>query len=111
MSKFFASLSAWLNGRVIAPARHIYSRVKIFRVVMALFIVFMLFLDDSSVIKNIGYQFKIRELQREIGGYRKIIDDSIRKLGELNSDPENLEKFAREQFLMKKDNEDIYLVE
>jgi cell division protein FtsB len=29
---------------------------------------------------------------------------------ELTSDPELLEKFAREQYLMKKDNEDIYII-
>ena len=41
--------------------------------------------------------------------YEKIKIDS-RKLEELRTDRENLEKFAREQYLMKKDNEDIFIV-
>ena len=41
--------------------------------------------------------------------YEKIKIDS-RKLEELRTDRENLEKFAREQYLMKRENEDIFIV-
>ena len=51
-----------------------------------------------------------RELNREKVYYReRIITDSL-KLNELKTNNENLEKFAREQYLMKKDNEDIFIV-
>ncbi len=39
----------------------------------------------------------------------KIVNDSAR-LVELHSSPEMLEKYAREQYLMKKDNEDIFVI-
>jgi len=39
----------------------------------------------------------------------RIINDSA-KLEELQSSPEMLEKYAREQYLMKKDNEDIFVI-
>ncbi len=39
----------------------------------------------------------------------KIKEDST-KLHELKTDSKNLEKFAREQYLMKKDNEDIFII-
>ena len=52
----------------------------------------------------------LRELNREKVYYReRIITDSL-KLNELKTNNENLEKFAREQYLMKKDNEDIFIV-
>ena len=42
--------------------------------------------------------------------YQEKIKIDSRKLEELRTDRENLEKFAREQYLMKKDNEDIFIV-
>jgi cell division protein DivIC len=39
----------------------------------------------------------------------RIVNDSAR-LVELHSSPEMLEKYAREQYLMKKDNEDIFVI-
>lgn len=88
-----------------------YKGTHIMRLVGAVFVVFMLFFDENSVYKNIQYRFKIRELNKEINYYQGVIEESKDKLNELNSSPENLEKFAREQFLMKKENEDIYLLD
>ena len=52
----------------------------------------------------------VSQLKDDYEYYRKrIISDSI-KLHELKSSPEMLEKFAREQYLMKKDNEDIFII-
>ncbi len=56
------------------------------------------------------YIYKIQALERQIGHYQDLIDDSKNRLIELNSNQENLEKFAREQFLMKRDNEDIFII-
>ena len=54
---------------------------------------------------------KIRQLKGDIEHYQHVIDESNRRLNELRSNSENLEKFAREQYLMKKPNEDIYIIE
>jgi len=40
----------------------------------------------------------------------RIMEDSIR-MNELRTDNENLEKFAREQYLMKRENEEIFIIE
>jgi cell division protein FtsB len=48
------------------------------------------------------------EKQREY--YIEKIKTDSRKLKELRTDRENLEKFAREQYYMKRDNEDIFIV-
>lgn len=98
------------SQKIIRPFLLFYKGTQIIRLIMAIFVVFMLFFDENSIYKNIQYRFKIRELNKEISYYKGVIEESKGKLNELNSSPENLEKFAREQFLMKKANEDIYLV-
>ncbi|MEG1586876.1 MAG: septum formation initiator family protein [Bacteroidales bacterium] len=100
-----------LLKKIIRSLRHFYKGTHILRLVVAVFVVFMLFFDENSIYKSTQYRFKIRELNKEINYYKKVIEESKNKLNELNSSPENLEKFAREQFLMKKENEDIYLLE
>ena len=42
--------------------------------------------------------------------YTKKIEEDKRKLNELKTDNDNLEKFAREQYRMKKKDEDLYIV-
>ncbi|MEG0949020.1 MAG: septum formation initiator family protein [Bacteroidales bacterium] len=106
MKKSFGTIP----GKIAGPILSFYRGTQILRLVAAIFVVFMVFFDENSILKNIQYRFKIRELTKEINYYKGVIDESKGKLNELNSSPENLEKFAREQFLMKKANEDIYLV-
>ena len=62
-------------------------------------------------IRRYEYNKKIKELQKEIKHYNQIIEDGRFQLEELRSNNNNLEKFAREKFLMKKPNEDIFLIE
>lgn len=71
----------------------------------------MLFVDDNSFLQSFLYDRKIRELKKEIEHYQGVIENSQQQLNELRSNSENLEKFAREQYLMKKSNEDIYIIE
>ena len=49
-------------------------------------------------------------MKREKEYYRKKIEEDKRKMEELLSSRENLEKFAREQYLMKRANEDIFVI-
>ena len=42
--------------------------------------------------------------------YKDVIKTNKQKLNELKSSHQNLEKFAREQYLMKKENEDIFII-
>ena len=63
------------------------------------------------MIQRYEYNKKIKELQKEIKHYNQIIEEGRLQLEELRSNDDNLEKFAREKFLMKKPNEDIFLIE
>lgn len=66
---------------------------------------------ENSYIKRIGYQERIGQLEDEIKQYRDSADFYARKAGELNTDPETLEKIAREQYGMKRDNEEVFVTD
>lgn len=77
-----------------------------------LFIVIMLFFfSDSNIKKRIDSDREIRSLKNQIEFYRKKTEADKAKLHELRSDKDNLEKFARENYLMKKENEEVFVIE
>ena len=53
---------------------------------------------------------KISQMEKEKKYYQKKIEEDKRKKDELLGSRDNLEKFAREQYLMKKENEDIFII-
>ena len=69
------------------------------------------FLDENSAIRRIGYTREISRLQSEIEKYRADYEENTEKLNELSSNPDAIEQIAREKYLMKKPNEDIYVFE
>ena len=75
-----------------------------------LFAVWIIFFDQNNLIDRFFNVRKYRQMQQEKIYYQEKIKIDSRKLEELRTDRENLEKFAREQYLMKKDNEDIFIV-
>ena len=49
-------------------------------------------------------------LENEIKYYKNELETSSKKLHDLNNNKEGLERFAREEYLMKKENEDLYII-
>ena len=85
------------------------SRVNIGFFIVAILALFAFTVGEHSIFNRIKYDDKVNELEKEIKEYReKIKSDSV-YLEMLNTDPENIEKFAREQYLMKRENEDVFL--
>jgi len=74
-------------------------------------IVFSFFITDSNIFARFSYDAKIMELNGQIDYYRKQTEQDKEKLKLLQSDKDQIEKFARENYLLKKDNEDVFLVE
>ena len=75
------------------------------------FLVVIVFLDENSLIQRAQHKREISMLKSEIARYRKQYEEDTRKLKELMNNPEALEKIAREKYLMKKPNEDIFIFE
>jgi cell division protein FtsB len=65
---------------------------------------------DSNLYKRYTYDEKIRSLEREIKHYKDEIEVNSRKLKDLHTDKEGLERFAREEYFMKKPDEDVYII-
>ena len=82
---------------------------KYFLIILA-FLIWMLFFDRDNLINQIKLIGNLKELRREKKYYLdEIKKDSITTI-ELMTSRKNIERFAREKFLMKKDNEDIFLI-
>ena len=100
-----------MKDRLFPYCPAIRTKVSIWRLFVVAFIFIMVFIDNNSLIQRYEYNKKIKELQKEIKHYNQIIEEGRLQLEELRSNDDNLEKFAREKFLMKKPNEDIFLIE
>lgn len=74
------------------------------------FALWMLFFDSN----NMFYRFRIGSEISELEAMKKVhvlaIEDLNRQKMELLGNERNLEKFAREKYRMKKDNEDIFVI-
>ena len=74
------------------------------------FVVWIFFFDQNNLVDRFKSMNKIRQQENEKVYYLKKIERDKQKLNELRTDRDNLEKFAREQYYMKKDDEDIFVL-
>ena len=70
----------------------------------------MMFLDANDLGTQIERSRKQNTLQKEKEFYQQKINQVEKDREELLSDDELLEKFAREKYLMKKPDEDVYVI-
>ena len=75
-----------------------------------LFIIWIVFLDENNLVLLNQQQSNLEKNQEIIDSLENEISEMEDKLERLNNDQKELEKFARENFLMKKDNEDIIII-
>ncbi|MFS8617203.1 MAG: septum formation initiator family protein [Solitalea sp.] len=75
-----------------------------------LFLIWMLFLDRNDIITQVRHMISLREINQDKEYYREEIEKINKDLRELTSNKEQLEKFARENYLMKKEGEDIFII-
>lgn len=79
-------------------------------IVLAFFTVWMLFLDNTSYMDHRILNKQLDELENNKKYYQDEInkdDENIRLL----KNPDQIEKYAREKYYMKRDSEDIYIIE
>ncbi|EOR94654.1 Cell division protein DivIC (FtsB), stabilizes FtsL against RasP cleavage [Arcticibacter svalbardensis MN12-7] len=70
----------------------------------------MLFFDRNDLISQYDYRTELTKLQEEKDFYTFEIERVKKTLDELTTNQAMLEKFAREKYLMKKENEDVYVI-
>lgn len=84
-------------------------RNKYFIVITAL-VVWLFFFDKNDVYTQIDLIKKCNKLKAERDYYLAEIESNKKQIQELQNNKESLETFAREKYLMKKDNEDVFVI-
>ena len=69
-----------------------------------------MFFDQNNLLDRKKYVNEYKQLLKDKEYYIQKIEEDRKKLEELQTNNENLEKFAREQFYMKRENEDVFVV-
>ncbi len=79
--------------------------------ILVMLIAMLFFFSDSSLLKRRKYEKEIKVLKSQIEYYRGQTEIDRTKLEELQSNRDNLEKFARENYLMKRKNEEVFVID
>jgi cell division protein FtsB len=75
-----------------------------------IFLLWIFLFDAHNLIARFREMRELRNLKADKEYYTRKIGEDKRKLQELKTDNKNLEKFAREQYRMKKPDEDLYII-
>lgn len=75
------------------------------------FIVWMLFFDQRDYFQQRERQAELNKLEAKKRYYVEEIEKTRKQLQDLQNNPAALEKFARERYLMKRDGEEIFIIE
>ncbi len=79
-------------------------------VVLLLFTVWILFLDDASFLQHRALNKEIKILESNRDYYKNEIKKDLQQIKELNN-IDKIERYAREKYYMKRADEDIYIIE
>ncbi|MCK7591795.1 septum formation initiator family protein [Subsaxibacter sp. CAU 1640] len=93
-----------LNSKYLKPFKNIYI------LIFVVFVVWMLFFDANSWLIHRELNADMDDLENEKQYYQKEIEKDNKAIKELSTE-EGVEKLAREKYYMKKENEDIYIIE
>lgn len=94
--KYFNQIPAWVKNKYFLTA--------------VFFIVWMFFFDPKDLISDFERRDKLNELEKSEAHLKQLISESNTELGLLKTNAQSLEKYAREKYMMKKDNEDIFII-
>ncbi|MEP7109031.1 MAG: septum formation initiator family protein [Ferruginibacter sp.] len=75
----------------------------------AFFLVWMFFFNEKDLISEFRRRAKLNELQKSEQHLSEIIKENRQELSQLKTNAQTIEKYAREKYLMKKDNEDLFI--
>ncbi|MEI9947026.1 MAG: septum formation initiator family protein [Chitinophagaceae bacterium] len=96
MNKLLTHIPAWLKSKYV--------------IAITVFAVVLLFLDKNDFISQLSRTKQLKELQESKEYYTNSINAEQKELNNLRANNGTLEKYAREKYLMKRDNEDLFLI-
>jgi cell division protein FtsB len=94
--KLLTHIPAWIKNKFFIAA--------------ALFAAIMFFLDKNDLFTRIDRDRQLRELLQSKQYYTNQIATEQAELDAMKTNPAILEKYAREKYLMKRDNEDLFVI-
>jgi len=74
------------------------------------FLIWMTFFDNNNFVRQIKSKQEIKAAEAQIIWHKQQLLEVKHDLDELFTSNETLERFARENYHMKRENEDIYLI-
>lgn len=74
------------------------------------FVLWIVFFDDRDLITNFKHRQELKNLEESKKHYSELIEETKTELEQIKTNPALLEKYAREKYRMKKDNEDLYII-
>lgn len=97
---------------VIAKIFKTASRLLLNKYVIVLFgfLAFVLFFDNHNLLLRWKTQQKLEMLEKELEFFQNEIQTNKTKIKKLQTDNEYLEKFAREEYMMKEKDEEIFII-
>lgn len=94
--KIWSNTPAWIKNKYV--------------ITLLVFLTYMLFFDQNDIISLIQIKGELSELEVNKEYYKKQIKETEKDLTDLLTNNDNLERYAREKYLMKKNNEDIFVI-
>jgi len=94
--KLLTRLPAWLRNKYLLAG--------------IIFLVYLAFIDDRDLLANYHRHQQLKDLEKSAAYYQQEIQKTKNELNQLKTDAATLEKYAREKYLMKRDNEDIFII-
>lgn len=80
-------------------------------IVTVIFLLIIGLLDENCLVRRASHKYQIAALKAEIERYQAQFEEDTRRLKELDNNPETIEKIARERYLMKRPDEDVFIFE
>ena len=94
--KILSVLPSWIRNKYFLTA--------------AAFIIWMIFFDRNDIPYQLKRINELKQLEKSEKNMDAQINDTRKELELLKSNPSTLEKYAREKFMMKRDNEDLFIL-
>lgn len=90
--------------------QHIKLLKNKYLILFVLAVIWLTFFDQNNLISRFQAKKELQKLEKDKKYYKEQIELTKNAKEELLTNKNTLEKFAREKYLMKKDDEDIYIV-
>ena len=96
--------------KIIKNSRFFKIFSNIYILISSFFLIWILFLDSNSIITNLKLKSQINDLENKINQLEKEIEIDKKLIATLKN-LDSLEKYGREKHFMKKQNEEIFIIE